>query len=346
MATFVKRGNKWQAVVRKSGIKPQAKTFSTKALAEAWAGKIEFGVEQIRAGITSAPQLTVREILEKFRDEETPNRKGERWEEYRIEAFLQNDWVESRCDALYESGVLRQWRDDRLKEVGAGTVLREMSLLSSVFGHAMKEGWIKLPANPCSLVKRPPTPKSRSQIYTQEEFESVAGSMPDMEPQSAHDWMRYCAWFSWETAMREGEICQLRWCDIDVANRMVKVLDEWTPKNKKGPSVKNGQSRNVPLSTKACQMINTLSSFFEDAPETDLIFQIPKGSLCQSWMTAKKTVGLEHMVFHDIRRTALTRLAKTFQVMELAKISGHRNVNELLNTYYNPDMSEMAARMG
>lgn len=37
MATFRKRGKRWQAIIRKSGQKPVVKTFPNKAQAETWA---------------------------------------------------------------------------------------------------------------------------------------------------------------------------------------------------------------------------------------------------------------------------------------------------------------------
>ena len=36
MATFRKRGKRWQVIIRKSGRKPVVKTFSTKSQAETW----------------------------------------------------------------------------------------------------------------------------------------------------------------------------------------------------------------------------------------------------------------------------------------------------------------------
>ena len=41
MATFRKRGSKWQAVVRRKGLPPLTKSFLTKANASLWARQIE-----------------------------------------------------------------------------------------------------------------------------------------------------------------------------------------------------------------------------------------------------------------------------------------------------------------
>ncbi|ABQ99137.1 integrase [Haemophilus influenzae PittGG] len=54
--------------------------------------------------------------------------------------------------------------------------------------------------------------------------------------------------------------------------------------------------------------------------------------------------GLENanLHFHDTRRE---RLAEKVDVMVLAKISGHRDLSILQNTYYAPDMAEIAQRL-
>ena len=57
-------------------------------------------------------------------------------------------------------------------------------------------------------------------------------------------------------------------------------------------------------------------------------------------------LGNEDLHFHDTRREACSRLAKKVDVMTLAKISGHRDIKMLLNTYYAPDMKEVALQIG
>ena len=53
--------------------------------------------------------------------------------------------------------------------------------------------------------------------------------------------------------------------------------------------------------------------------------------------------ALKHIRFHDTRHEALSRLAKKIHnPMDLAKISGHKDVNILMNVYYNPDNTHLA----
>ena len=51
------------------------------------------------------------------------------------------------------------------------------------------------------------------------------------------------------------------------------------------------------------------------------------------------------MTFHDTRHEACTRLARKLDVLDLAKMIGHRDPRSLM-IYYNPTASEIAKRLG
>ena len=54
--------------------------------------------------------------------------------------------------------------------------------------------------------------------------------------------------------------------------------------------------------------------------------------------------GVENAHFHDGRATALTRLAKIYNVLELAKIVGHRDPRSLM-VYFREGAESLAERM-
>ena len=72
------------------------------------------------------------------------------------------------------------------------------------------------------------------------------------------------------------------------------------------------------------------------------VFKIQAHSLDVLFRRARDNCGITDLHFHDSRREALTRLSKKVPVETLAKISGHRSLNILLNVYYRPDMAEIA----
>ena len=141
--------------------------------------------------------------------------------------------------------------------------------------------------------------------------------------------------FALETGMRAGEICAATWENLHLHQRILHI-----------PTSKNGHPRNVPLSIKALEIIYHLHKIKSD--DSPHIFQLKSASLDANFRKMKERAGLENadLHFHDTRREALSRLAKKVDVMTLAKISGHRDIKILLNTYYAPDMAEVANLLG
>lgn len=48
--------------------------------------------------------------------------------------------------------------------------------------------------------------------------------------------------------------------------------------------------------------------------------------------------------FHDLRHEAITRLAQRLDVLDLARMIGHRDLRSL-QVYYNPTPAEIAGRL-
>lgn len=349
MASYVEVKSGWKAMVRRKGHKAQCKTFSTKKLAEAWVRKVETEIERFEAGLPSK-QPSISDIFTRWRDEVAPYRKGERWDTIRINMFL-SSWpahtLATPIDSPQVPQHLRDWRDRRLGEISSGSVNREFSLVSSIFGHAIKEGWVTMPANPISLVKRPKDNQPRKQRCSDAQLLAIVGPLPDRKPETGEDFLPWVAHFAVETAMRLGEICQLTWSDIDVTNKTVHVLDEWTPDNPTAKSVKTNTSRDIPLSKKACDIVNKLSGYFPDDPMEAEIFPVESYYISCLWAKAADDAGHGEIMFRDLRREATTRIAaKVKDVMKLSAITGHKDLKILAGVYYAPDMRELANDLG
>ena len=67
---------------------------------------------------------------------------------------------------------LAQYRDERLKTVSAGAVIRELANISSIINHSRREWGINM-TNPVPFVKKPVSPPGRNRILTDEEVERL-----------------------------------------------------------------------------------------------------------------------------------------------------------------------------
>ena len=320
MASIEKRTDgKWRAFVARQG-KRKTKVFDTKAAAKIWAVQQEYLI------LNSDPEVNLTpfgEVLNRYASEVSPRKRGELWEVARIKRFCLDPIATIPISSL-TSNDFALWRDARLREVAPGTVNREMTLLSGVLTIARKE-WGLISVNPIVDVRKPTKPPGRDRIVTDEELEalemSAGGDLNKLTARAFHAFR-----FAIETAMRAGEIVGLTWDNIDLTSRVCHL-----------PMTKNGTSRDVPLSTEAVRLLKALPPF-------ETAFGLNSRQLDVLWRKLRDRAAVENLTFHDSRHSAITRLSGKLEVLELARMVGHRNLNELL-TYYNAPAAEIAKRL-
>jgi integrase len=132
-----------------------------------------------------------------------------------------------------------------------------------------------------------------------------------------------------ETAMRRGEILALRWEYVDLKRRVLHL-----------PQTKNGNSRDVPLSTKAVAVLDALPRHI-----TGRVFDTSETAITEGFQRAAKRAGIPDFRFHDLRHEATSRLAEKLQMHELGKVTGHRSPRMLMR-YYHPRAEDLARKLG
>jgi integrase len=327
MATFRKRNSGWRAEVSIKGTRTSA-TFSTKREAQAWAAQEETKLRDDSAG--KVPNKPFRDLLERYSREVSSKKRGAVREQNMINVILRDPVSEVSLRMLATTDIAA-WRDRRLNQVSGSTVEREMTILSHACSVARREwGWLRV--NPVSDVRRPPPTAARTRRPTAEETEKllhVLGYSRETPPVTASARIGAAYLFAIETAMRAGEICSLEWQHVN--ERHVHL-----------PLTKNGYARDVPLSAEARSIIEQIRSL---KGEEGAVFGVSTASLDALFRKAKARALIEDLHFHDTRREALTRLSKVFGVMELARISVHRDLRVLQNVYYPPSISDLTAKL-
>lgn len=320
MASIRRRGTAWRAELYKDGQRESA-TFPTKQQAAAWAQQREAELIGVRL-----PDNTVKDALRRYAKEVAPKHKGERWETLRL-GLLERDVKLSsvRLPALRPIH-LAEWRERRLQEVSGASVRREMNLLQSVFKWCRKEwGW--LATDPIADIERPQQPPSRRRRISQDEIDRVTLALgyDGGKPETISERIALAFLFAIETAMRSGEILGLR--PQDVGEKSVTL-----------PRTKNGDVRQVPLSKRAREILALL-------PPSDPVFGLEAAQRDALFRKARDNAKIVNLHFHDSRAEAIWRLSKKFDVMELARVIGHRDLKSLL-IYYHADADELADRLG
>lgn len=320
MATFEKRGHRWRVQLMRNG-KRQSATFDTKAEAQAWAS-------DEASAVSGKGNRTFDQALSKYAREVTPKKRGERWEAIRIELLRRTLKFRNRPLAEIDSDNFAEWRDDRSKQVGPASVRRELTLLSSVYQAAILD-WKWTTRNPVRDIRKPPKPKDRKRVISEAEADilTLALGYTGGAPRTLSQRVAVAFLFALETAMRSGEIVGIR--KAHIRGRVVHL-----------PETKNGESRDVPLTPDAKALLELCPDGFGlIAAQIDTQFRRARAK------AAKACPGVSDIHFHDSRRTATIMLSKKLQPMELAKVTGHRDLKTLLNVYYAVTADELANKL-
>jgi integrase len=168
MATFRNRGGKWQARVRRQGHKAITKTFITLQDAEKWARQTEVELDKNAYSNTSlAEKTTFKDLIKRYILEVTPTMRSSKEDTIRLKAIARKPISQMNMLALTPLKIAA-YRDERLKEISSGTVIRELCYFSSIINHARRE-WGINSSNPVNLVRKPPQPKGRSRLLSEAE---------------------------------------------------------------------------------------------------------------------------------------------------------------------------------
>jgi integrase len=334
MASIVKmpdgryRAHVFVAGKRKSGV------FRTKREADAWAAWTETVLREERE-ILPGERFTLADALRKYRDEISPSKRGERWERVRIGAFLDSPMFPSALPLVSVTpSILSSWRDDRLKSVSAGTVIREFGLLAAVFEAARRE-WRWIATNPVRDVRKPPSPAHRERIITRHEMRAMLRAMGyARKVRSVSQAVAVCFLLALRTGMRAGELCGLTWAHVHEGFCHLPVTKT--------------KPRDVPLTRKSMRLIERMRGW-----DDGLVFGLSTQTLDALFRKYRARAGLSGFTFHDARHTAATWIAGRMNsggipaqqaLLDMCKVFGWTDTSRAL-TYYNPSAADIARRI-
>ncbi|MDG9928305.1 MULTISPECIES: site-specific integrase [unclassified Pseudomonas] len=308
-----------------------SQTWPTKAQAVAWATQREAEI-LAEKGARRTSDFTVMEALKKYKAEVSPKKAGQRWEEIRIDRFIaQLPFVGEKVNDI-EADHISAWRDERLKEVSDPSVRREMTLLSSVFEWARRE-WRWISVNPVKQVQRPSNNRPRDRRISDAEIALIVDGLGYVEGQPPVTQMQEVAYaflIAIETAMRQGEI-------LGLTKRATRLRERYA----RLAMTKNGDARDVPLSRRAVDLLQVM---VDAAGDREKLFSVSSASADALFRKVRDRLEIEGLRFHDTRHEATTRLARKLDVLDLARMTGHRDPRSLM-VYYNATASEVASRL-
>jgi integrase len=315
MASIIRRGDGWRALVRRKGHKSICKTFHTKAQAEVWARKIE--AEFDRARTPTASGLTIGQLIQTYRELREKSRPIlDTTNEHYMLRHLQQGLGECQVES-FTPQQLAGWCQMRAEE-GAGpyTINMEVSKLGTVLRYAAVASRITLP----DVVgqSRPLLAHlgliggggKRERRATEDELHRIMDALPSHFGDVVA--------FAVTSTLRRGEIFRIRWEDLDERKRLVLVRDRKHPRRKKG------NDEWVPLLGVAWEIVQ------RQQRNDERIFPYHPQTLSKNFKSTCDALGIVDLHFHDMRHEGTSQLFEQgYAIEEVALVTGHKDWRQL-----------------
>jgi integrase len=321
----------YHARVRIKGAPPQSSVHRTLTHAKRWAQATEAAVRERRFFPQSeALRHTVADAIDRYiealplralRDERNRRRQLAWWRRelgaLRL-ADVSSAAVAQARDKLARTAATPNTKSPKrpLRPRSPATVNRYLAAFSHVLRTAAKE-WDWLAQSPMNNVEKRKEPSGRVRYLDHDELRRLLAACRDSQSAT----LELIVLIAVSTGMRQGEILNLCWRDVDVDSEHPHIRLEHT---------KNGERRVVPLVDETARRL--LNRRTQSRPKaSDLVFpgRRPRSALHikKAWRNALKRAEIEDFRFHDLRHTAASHLAmQGCTSLEIADVLGHKTL--------------------
>jgi len=213
---------------------------------------------------------------------------------------LKNSFGAKQLDQITVPDVL-QYLNGVKEQASAATANRHHNVLRAIFNRGIE--WEKYSGqNPGAKVKQFRVENSRTQFLENADITRLL-AVCDSEIQPI-------VIFALLTGMRRGEILNLRWEHIDLANGVIHVL-----------KTKSGEPREIPIAPKLMALIEAIRK-----GDGGRVFDISTRALNRHFTKALKLAGIENIVFHSLRHTFASHfIMRTNDLPATQKLLGHHS---------------------
>jgi integrase len=172
--------------------------------------------------------------------------------------------------------------------------------IRTMIGWAVARG--DLDHNPIAGMQGPPLSKPRTRVLTEDEIRTLWGRLDRIPDAAVRKIVKLCL----VTAQRLGEVTGMTHSEIDWDRRVWNIPADRT---------KNGHPHSIPLSAMALEIIREMDGGGR--------------FVSQAIKRAQDRIGIAHWTAHDLRRTALTKMAELgVPPIVLGHIANHRTTTK------------------
>ncbi len=307
--------------MRRRGFEPLSASFDTRPQAERWAAQVEGRMAEGRfVNLGDAERTSLAEALDRYVAEVSVRKRWGEKERYIANALKRHPLKDRALAYIRGADIAKLIAELEGEGLGPNRIRLYLALLSHLFTVARIEWGMEGLHNPMKGVRRPkPAPGRERRLKPGEEQRLLEAC--DVRLSKVVE-------FALETAMRQGEIAALRWQYVDLARRVAHL-----------PLTKNGLARDVPLSTRAVEILQSLPRRLDG-------FVFGPAGYSHAFAQACRKAGIEDLHFHDLRHEATSRLfERGLGIETVASITGHKTW-AMLRRYTHLQAEDIARQLG
>ena len=319
----------WQIQVRKKGFPSQSRTFRLKAEAERWAAEISSEMSARRwVDLSMAESMRVSEALQRYIDEEVPNRAHPEKERVRATNLKKRQFAQHSLVSLRGADLTAFVKEREREGVSPSTIQKDLAIVSAMYTAATRDWGFEGLGNPVKNCRKPKSAPGRDRRLSCEKDEEnrLKRAAAEIKPE-----MGGIIDLALATAMRCGEIAGMTWENVRLSERYVHL-----------PKTKNGTSRNVPLSTHAVATLKAMGP-----KESGRVVDLSAERISKFFTKICRQANIPDLTFHDLRHEAISRLVENprLGMLEVMEISGHKST-QMLKRYAHLKRDYLADKLG
>ena len=211
--------------------------------------------------------------------------------------------------AVTPKGLAGYKAQRRVEHAAPASINKELQLVRHAFNVAIRE-WEWCRENPMHRVSMEPVQNEVDRWLTANEEERLLAA--------SSSWLREMMGFALNTGMRQGEILNLQWQDVDFARGVLMVMKS-----------KNGTRRTIPLNATVYELLAAKQA--ATGASHGPVFKTPLGNalqvrhLVREFCEARDRAGIPDFRFHDMRHTFATRLVQRgVDLYKVQRLLGHK----------------------
>lgn len=208
----------------------------------------------------------------------------------------------SRLNKIRQEDIER-FQAERLGKVAPGTVRKDVMRLKHILNRAAN--WHYLKHSPARGIQQVATPPGRTRyLMIDERHLLLDRARPDLR--------LYIA-VALQTAGRRGELCGLKWSDVDMKTRTVSFS-----------KTKNGERRVIPMTETLREILNQLPRPLN--PDAPVLPPLSPDAVTLGFRRLVSELGIKDFNFHDLRHdVASTLTMASVPQRTIMEILGHRD---------------------